>query len=145
MRSTKDRIHHAILFEVIALFLVVPLIAWIYAMPLDHIGVVAIVSATLAMLWNYVFNLGFDHLMRHLTGSTGKSFRVRVAHALLFEGGLLLILAPFIAWYLDISFLHALLMDATLAAFYVLYAFSFNWLYDVVFPVPRTPAPEHAS
>ena len=145
MRSTKDRIRHALLFEVIALFLVVPLIAWIYDMPFEHIGVVAIVSASLAMLWNYAYNLGFDHLLRHLTGSTEKSLPVRVAHALLFEGGLLVILEPYIAWYLDISFLHAVLMDATLAVFYVRYAFSFNWLYDVVFPVPGTPAPEQAS
>jgi uncharacterized membrane protein len=58
-----------------------------------------------------------------------------VLHAVLFEGGLLLLLVPFIAWYLQFSLRDALVMDLTLAAFYLVYAFAFNWAYDAVFPL----------
>ena len=59
---------------------------------------------------------------------------VRVLHAVLFEGGLLVLLAPFIAWYLGVGLWHALVMDVSFALFYMGYAFVFNWAYDTVFP-----------
>ena len=36
-----------------------------------------------------------------------------------------------------ISLLQALVMDMALAAFYMAYAFVFNWAYDRVFPLPE--------
>ena len=59
------------------------------------------------------------------------------------EIGLLFVLLPFIAWYLGISLTEAFLIDVSLAVFYLVYAFVFNWVYDVVFPVPEgKPAPQ---
>jgi uncharacterized membrane protein len=137
MRSTRDRIRHAISFELIGLALVTPLGAIAFGMPVENIGIVGIGSATLATGWNYLYNLGFDHLMRRLTGGTQKSVSVRIAHAILFELGLLVVLLPLIAWYLDIGLIHALAMDISFAAFYVAYAFVFNWGYDRLFPLPE--------
>lgn len=65
---------------------------------------------------------------------------MRVAHAVLFEVGLLAVLMPFIAWYLGVSLLQALLMDASFAGFYMAYAFVFNLAYDRVYPVQERPA-----
>lgn len=135
MRSAWDRVRHALFFEIFGLLLVVPLGALVFSMPLHDIGVVGLVSATLAMLWNYVYNLGFDHVLKRRTGTTLKSMKVRVLHALLFELGLLLVLMPFIAWYLGITLLHALIMDIAFALFYMVYAFVFNLVYDRVFPL----------
>ena len=73
--------------------------------------------------------------MQHLAGHTRKSLLLRVAHAVLFEAGLLVILLPPIAWYLGISFVQAFIMDLAIAAFYVTYAFGFNLAYDRVFPL----------
>lgn len=137
MRTLRDRIRHALSFEIIGLILVVPLGALIFHMPLEAIGVVGIVSATIATSWNYVYNLIFDHIMQRSRGTTLKTTPIRVAHAVLFELGLLLALMPFIAWYLEISILHALVMDVSFALFYVVYAFVFNWAYDAVFPLPE--------
>jgi len=137
MRSTRDRIRHAISFELIGLALVTPLGAIAFGMPVEDIGIVGIGSATLATGWNYLYNIGFDHLMRRLTGSTQKSPVVRIAHAILFELGLLIVLLPLIAWYLDVSLIHALTMDISFAVFYVIYAFVFNWAYDRLFPLPE--------
>ncbi len=138
MRDTKDRIRHALSFEIIALVLVTPLGAWVFGLPIAEIGIVAVVSATIATGWNYLYNLLFDHAMLRIAGHVRKTIAVRVLHALLFEGGLLLILLPFIAWYLSVSLLEAFLMDVSFAAFYLVYTFVFNWVYDVVFPLPET-------
>lgn len=137
MRSTRDRIRHAISFELIALFIVTPLGALAFSKPLFDIGVIAIGGATIATGWNYLYNLGFDHLMQHMTGSTRKTPAIRVIHAVLFELGLLIALLPFVAWYMDISLWEALVMDVAFALFYVVYAFTFNWAYDRIFPLPE--------
>jgi len=137
MRNTADRIRHALSFEVIGLICITPLGAWVFDKPLHDIGIVGLFSATLATLWNYLYNLLFDLAMLRLRGHVAKTLSIRVVHALLFEGGLLLILLPFIAWYLDISLLDALIMDLSFAAFYLVYTFCFNWAYDLIFPVPE--------
>ncbi|WP_338666040.1 chlorhexidine efflux transporter [Pararoseomonas sp. SCSIO 73927] len=83
-------------------------------------------SAMAATGWNYAYNLGFDRAMQRWAGYTRKSLGLRVAHALLFEAGLLVILLSPIAWYLSVTLVHALMMDLAIAAFYVAYAFLFN-------------------
>ncbi|KGF69726.1 membrane protein [Hoeflea sp. BAL378] len=140
MRDTKDRLRHALSFEIIALVIVTPLGAWAFGVPLGEIGIVALVSATIATGWNYLYNLLFDHAMLRIAGHVTKSVPLRILHALLFEGGLLVILLPFIAWYLGVSLVEAFLMDVSFAAFYLVYAFVFNWAYDLLFPVPDMPA-----
>jgi uncharacterized membrane protein len=137
MRSAPDRIRHAISFEIIGLVLVTPLATALFGLPVMDVGVIAIGSATAAALWNYVYNLGFDHALLRLTRSIRKSWLVRVVHAVLFEGGLLLLLVPMIALYLGVGLAQAFLIDVTLAVFYLVYAFAFNLAYDVVFPVPE--------
>lgn len=136
MRTTKDRIRHALSFEIIGLMIAIPLGALVFHHPMEQIGVVTVVASILATGWNYVYNLGFDHAMKRLTGSVRKSVPVRVGHAVLFELGLLAIMLPFVAWYMGISLIDALLLDVALAVFYMIYAFVFNWAYDRIFPIP---------
>ena len=137
MRTTRDRIRHAISFEIIGLILVTPFGAWAFGLPMHDIGVMGIAGATIATLWNYVYNLGFDHIMQWLAGDTRKTTLVRMLHAVLFEAGLLLVLLPLFAWYLGISLWQAFLMDVSFALFYMGYAYVFNWAYDRLFPLPE--------
>lgn len=139
MRSAKDRIRHALTFEILGLLLVTPLGAYVFQMPVHHIGVAALAGATIATVWNYVYNLAYDRMLLRLLGHVRKSLRQRILHAVLFELGLLLVLMPFFAWYLEISLLEAFIMDAGFAGFYLVYAFLFNWAYDIVFPVSPLP------
>lgn len=141
MRTTADRIRHAISFEAIALFIVTPLGSLAFGMPMHDIGIVAIVSATIATLWNYVYNLLFDHALRGITGSVRKTVTIRIGHAVLFEAGLLVALMPFTALYLGVSPIQAFIVNASFSLFYLVYAFIFNWAYDVIFPVPGAAAP----
>lgn len=141
MRTTRDRIRHALLFEAIAIVLVVPLGGHAFEVAAFDFAVVAVASTVLAMLWNYGFNLGFDHALKRWRGSPRKTLRLRVLHAVLFEAGLLVVLVPLIAWYLDLGLWRAFVIDVSLAGFYVVYAFVFNWAYDLAFPVPDAGPP----
>lgn len=140
MRTAKDRIRHAISFELIGLLMVTPLGSLLFDIPMQHAGVAAFVGASLATFWNYAYNILFDRAMQRLTGTTRKTVALRVLHAVLFELGLLAALLPFLAWYLDMSLIEALVMDIGFAGFYLVYAFFFNWGYDIVFPVPPARA-----
>lgn len=140
MRTTSDRIRHAISFEVIALALVTPLAAMIFEKPVLDMGVITVLSATIAMLWNYIYNLGFDHAAMRLIGRVQKTLLMRIFHAILFEAGLLIFLVPLVMWYLSVGIWQAFLMDIAFAVFYLVYAFVFNWAYDVIFPLPE---PDH--
>lgn len=137
MRTVADRIRHAVSFELIGLAILVPVGSWAFSMPAADIGIVGVVSATLATAWNYVYNLGFDHMLLRLRGTTLKTLPMRVVHTVAFELGLLMILLPFVAWYLGIGLLQAFVMDIAFAAFYMVYAFVFNWTYDRLFPLPE--------
>jgi len=136
MRNTADRIRHALSFEVLALLIVTPLASWIFGFAMLDIGVLAVAASTLATLWNYVYNLIFDRAMLRLVGRVQKTLRDRVVHAVLFELGLLIVLIPIIAWYLNIGLWQAFVMDASFSLFYLVYAFAFNWAYDAIFPIP---------
>ena len=135
MRSARDRIRHAILFEIVGLALITPLGTVLFGLHASEMGVIGAGSAVAATAWNYVYNLGFDRAMQRLTGTTRKNLPLRLAHAVLFEAGLLVILLPPIAWYLGISLVQAFVMDIAIALFYVAYAFVFNLGYDWAFPL----------
>lgn len=137
MRSPADRIRHAVAFEVIGLVLVTPLGAWAMAMPVQAIGFVALVCSLVATGWNYGYNVIFDRVLLRLAGRVTKTQPERVLHAVLFEGGLLAALVPFVAWWLGIPLWQALVMDLGFVGFYLVYAYAFNWAYDVVFPPPE--------
>ena len=115
MRSVSDRIRHALSFEIIGLLLVTPLGALAFHMPMHDIGLVSIVSATIATAWNFAYNYLFDVVLQRLRGTTKKTGAARVCHAVLFELGLLIVLMPFIAWYLGVSFRQAFVMDLSFA------------------------------
>jgi len=136
MRNTRDRIRHALSFEIIGLFLVVPLGAVGFGMHMQDIGVVAIAAATIATLWNYIYNIGFDRALKRKRGTVHKTMPLRVLHAVLFEAGLLLFTLPLIALYLGIGLWQAFVMDLAFVVFYLIYAFVFNYSYDKIFPLP---------
>ncbi|MGV1760248.1 PACE efflux transporter [Rhizobium sp. A22-96] len=142
MRSFKDRVRHAVMFELIGLAIFTPGAALLFDQPLEHMGIVGIISATAATVWNFVFNIGFDRAMMHLRGNVQKTIPIRIAHTALFEAGLIVVLIPFIAWYLGISLMTALAMDIAIVAFYLVYAFFFNIAYDRVFPIGMLPTPQ---
>ncbi len=138
MRAKKDRIRHTLSFEMIGLLLFAPLASFAFGFELHTMGVIAVVGSIIATVWNYFYNILFDKGMLRLRGRVQKTVLIRVFHAVLFEGGLLLLFLPIIAVYLNISLWEAFKMDIAMATFYLLYAFVFNWAYDKTFPIPES-------
>ena len=137
MRTTLDRIRHAIVFELVGLVLMIGGGSILTGFDAHSLGVIGVVSSLVATAWNYVYNLGFDRAMLRLRGSVLKTHPIRALHALLFEGGLLVLLLPFVAWMLGVSLWQAFLFDLAIAVFYIVYGYAYNWVYDRVFPMPE--------
>jgi uncharacterized membrane protein len=137
MRTSADRIRHTLLFELIGLAVCTPLAAWILDKDLVQIGSLSIALSLTAMCVNYVYNLVFDIALVRL----GRPVHVRpvwmrVLHATLFETSLIILTIPMVAWWLDMTLWAAFLTDIGFTLFFILYAFVYNWAYDVVFPMP---------
>ena len=99
----------------------------------------AVMSSVIAVLWNLGFNGLFEAWEARQT-VRGRSVRRRIVHAIGFEGGLAAILVPIFAWWLGVGLWEALLFDAALLVFFLVYTFVFNWIFDRVFGLPASAA-----
>ena len=137
LRTTKDRMRHALFYEIVGLILAVPLAAWGFGTDLWDTGVLGIFFSVLAMIWNMIYNHYFDIvLLKNGRNPAQRSFWLRAVHALLFEAGFIIVSVPAIAWWLSLSLLKALAMDLGFTFFYIGYTYVYNWVYDRVFPYP---------
>ena len=130
--KTKERIFHAVLFEGVALAIVIPLTAWITDQESRGLAAVGVGLSLFTVIWNYIYNSVFDRFCPVIRQH--RSFALRVLHSVGFEGGLIFISLPTIAWFLQISFLEALMLEAGLLVFFLVYTMGFNWLYDRLQP-----------
>lgn len=129
-KSITERIFQAIGFELLAILICTPLLAWIMDKPLLDMGVVTLLIAALALAWNVVFNRFFDRALMRM--NVEHTAWVRVIHALLFEGGLIVMGVPLIAWWLSVSVWQAFLLDIGVLLFFLPYTYVYHWGYDVV-------------
>lgn len=134
MRTTFDRIRHAIGFEVIGLLLMVGILSQ-FGFELGHVGAVGVFFSIVATLWNYVYNQWFDNLMQQKYSTTEKTVRIRLLHSLGFEAGLVIFTIPVLAWVLNVSLWHAFVLDIGMVVFYLFYAYAYNLIYDRIYPI----------
>ncbi|MFC3530606.1 multidrug/biocide efflux PACE transporter [Vogesella facilis] len=127
-KTLRERIFHAVLYEACAMALLVPLGSWLASADMGHIGVLGLMMSTIAMLWNMLFNALFERLERRF--GWRRTPAVRSLHAIGFEGGMLLLTIPVVAWWLDCSLWQALLLDIGVLLFFLPYTYVFNWSYD---------------
>jgi len=137
LRSPAERLLHATTFELIALVICSPTLAWIMDTPLAQMSALTLAISLIAMAWNMGFNAAFDRLQQRW--GFRRNLTARVAHAVIFELGLIVAVVPLAAWWLGISLWQALLLDIGVLLFFLPYAIAFNWAWDVLRP-PR-PAP----
>ena len=135
MQGAWRRVLYVALYELIAIGVVTLALGLLTEHGWGSSGGLAVGSSLIAVLWNLVFNHFFERWERR-PPTRGRSPARRVAHAIGFEGGLLLWLVPFIAWWLGVSLWHALLMDLGLLLFFLVYTFVFTWVFDRVFGLP---------
>lgn len=137
MRPITRRILQAVLYEVFAIAFVGPVLSYAFDKPpLSTLGL-AVVLSSVALGWNYIFNAIFER-WESRQQVPGRSFRRRLAHGIGFEGGLVLLLVPVMAFWLNISPQAAFLANLGLLAFFFVYAIGFTWAFDHVFGLPQS-------
>lgn len=97
----------------------------------------SILTATIALCWSYAFNTIFE-TWEARQSVRGRSLKRRTAHALIFEGGLVLICIPVMAWWLQVGYLEALVYEAGLIAVFIAYTYLFTWGFDRAFGLPAS-------
>jgi len=142
MRTTMDRIRHSVCFEVFGLFLSVPLASWAFNIPVKHMGPFGVGMAIWAMVWNYIFNVSFDHIIVRMGRRLDdRPLGLRILHGTLFESGFIFTAIPAIMYLMHVGLLQAIMMEIGFAGFYLVYAIIYNWLYDLIFPIPMQTEP----
>ncbi len=126
--TTRERLLHSLLFELIALAIVVPAGILLTGAGAGHMTLTAIGLSLAAVAWNYVYNLMFDRAFG--ANRIARGWGLRVAHGVGFEAGLLVVTIPVLMWSLGLSALDALIMDIGFVVFFLLYAIAYNWVYD---------------
>ena len=135
MQGAWRRVLYVALYELIAIGVVTLALGLFTDHGWGSSGGMAVGSSAIAVVWNLVFNWFFERWeLRQPV--RGRSAARRVAHAIGFEGGLLLWLVPFIAWWLGVSLWQALVLDIGFLLFFLVYNFVFAWAFDQLFGLP---------
>lgn len=130
------RVTYVTIYEIIAILASSLLFVVIGQQPGES-GAMAVVASAVAVIWNVGFNSAFEWWEARQSVK-GRSLRRRVAHAIGFEGGLALILVPLMAWWFGVTLWQALVMEAALVVFFLVYTYLFNWVFDHFFGLPAS-------
>ncbi|MFF7708566.1 PACE efflux transporter [Pseudomonas sp. NPDC007930] len=141
MQGIKRRVLYVSLYEGIAIAFNSVAIGWL-GHDAGHAGVAAVIASVVAIGWNLAWN-GLFEAWEARQRSARRTVWRRVAHALGFEGGLVVILVPVFAWWLGITLIEAFLLDLGLLVFFLVYTYVFTWAFDALFGAPRSKA-QHA-
>lgn len=131
MSAFKRRITYVLMFELFAITFSSLILKGMSNGDIRNSIFVAIAMSLIAIIWNYTFNTIFEkwektvHLER-------RTILVRLTHVILFETGFILLVVPFLMWFLNIGMLKALLMEVGLLIFFFFYTFAFTWVFDLV-------------
>lgn len=130
MLISKRRIIHALSYEIILLVIIAIALSFIFEVPLDVTGGLGIAMAVTSVIWNMIFNHFFEKMekKRQLTRTVG----VRIMHAIGFEGGLMLITIPMVAYAMEMTMFQAILLDLSMTTCILFYTFIFQWCFDTI-------------
>lgn len=127
-KSVKERVFHAVIFEVTANVIIALSLAWLMNVSVLQSGSLSVISALTATVWNFIFNKLFDSLQKK--HQFKRTFLVRAIHAVGFETGLIISLIPVAMVMLNLSVTEAFFVEVGLVLFFLPYTMLFNWLYD---------------
>lgn len=135
MQGIKRKIVYITLYELIAIACATVGLALLSGKGAQTSGILAALASCVAMVWNYIYNTAFE-AWEARQQVRGRRLALRMAHALGFELGLVMVLVPLMAWWFDISLWDALILDIGLIVFFLFYTFCFNWAFDKFFGLP---------
>ncbi|ETD83124.1 membrane protein [Rhodobacter capsulatus YW1] len=132
------RLIYVLTFEAGAIALSTLLLTRLSAGPAADSLLVSVLVTGIALIWNLVFNTGFEAAEQRFR--LRRTLALRALHALGFEGGLFLFTVPLYMGFYGVSPAEAVAMEAALLICFLIYTFLFTWGFDRVFPPPPLPA-----
>ncbi|MGE0969257.1 multidrug/biocide efflux PACE transporter [Klebsiella sp. WOUb02] len=129
-KSLTERIIHAVSFEGLATLILAPTAAWLMQRSVVEMGGLSILLATLAMVWNLIYNALFDHIWP--VSLVIRNLKVRALHAIGFESGFIVIGVTAVALLLGVSLLQAFMLEIGFMLFFLPYTMLFNWVWDTL-------------
>ncbi|MBN0779941.1 PACE efflux transporter, partial [Pseudomonas aeruginosa] len=108
-KTLTERVIHANTFEGLATLILAPTAAWLMQRSVVEMGGLSILLATLAMVWNIIYNAAFDRLWP--VSRFPRQLKVRALHALGFETGFVIIGVTMVAIVLGVSLLQAFMLE----------------------------------
>ena len=124
MLISSRRIVHALSYEIILLVIIAIALSYIFQLPMEVTGTLGVAMAVTSVVWNMLFNHYFEKIeAKH---QLKRTIKVRIAHAIGFEGGLMLATIPMVAYALEMSLWQAILTDLSLTLCILVYTFIFQ-------------------
>lgn len=137
MRPALRKIIYALSFETLGVAVAsLTLLAMSGATASQSVAL-SMIGATVALGWSYVYNSLFE-AWETRRQRRGRSWSQRILHALVFEAGLVVILAPVMAWWLSVGLIEAISYEAGLIAIFITYTYVFTWAFDRIFGLPAS-------
>jgi uncharacterized membrane protein len=143
MSPLTRKIVFAISFETFGIVLASGLLLLMSDASPDQTVILSAINAAVALLWNFTFNAAFEQWEARQP-IKGRPLVLRAAHAVLFEGGLTLLMVPFMAWWLQITLWQSFLFEAALILLFLVYTYAFTWGFDRIFGLPASARPDIA-
>jgi uncharacterized membrane protein len=135
MQGIKRRIIQALSYEIILLVIFAPAVALIFHQDLLSSAALGITLSVLALVWNVIFNALFERWEKY-KGFVKRQLKQRIYHAVFFELGFMIVTVPVIAWFLNMTLLHTIIVDIGFALCVMVYTFIFQWAFDSIFGEP---------
>ena len=129
-KTLLERVLHAVSFEGLATLILAPTAAWLMQRSVVEMGGLAILRATMAMVWNLIYNAAFDRLWP--VSRLARTLRVRALHAIGFECGFIIIGVTVVALVLGVSLVQAFMLEIGFMLFFLPYTMFFNWAWDTL-------------
>ena len=144
MTPTRRKILYAISFESFGIAVAsLGLLAMSDASAAQSL-VLSTLTASIALIWSFGYNSLFE-AWEARQPTKGRSGTRRAAHALLFEGGLVILMVPVMAWWLGVGLVQALAYEAGLIALFIAYTYLFTWAFDRLFGLPASAREPNAK
>lgn len=137
MSPVVRRIVYVTIYEGIAIAVVTAALMVFWNAGLLSGGALAAITSGVAVVWNLAWNTIFE-AWEARQAVRGRSPMRRFAHAVGFEGGLVVWLVPIFAWWLDLTLWQAFLTELGFLAFFFVYTWAFTWAFDRVFGLPAS-------
>lgn len=129
-KSLMERIIHAVSFEGLATLILAPTAAWLMQRSVVEMGGLSVLLATLAMVWNLIYNAAFDRIWP--VSRVTRNLKVRALHAIGFESGFIIIGVTAVALLLGVSLMQAFMLEIGFMLFFLPYTMLFNWAWDTL-------------